>query len=592
MNRITPNNANGGSNTLSMPNPPLSPTSSSKKNYNLVKSVQDYITKMISEPSGMKVLLLDTETTSIVSCSCTQSYLLSKEVYLVDRLENKSREKMTHLKCVVFTRPTNESINLICQELKNPNYGVYYLYFSNALKKTNLEKLAEADVHEIVKEVQECFADYLSINANLFSLGLQVPDWPLLKDSSSNWNPFSLQRTIEGLAAVLLSIKRKPVLRYASTTLCQRLAYELNHFVSVAEPTLFEKNSPINVLILDRQQDVVTPLLTPWTYQAMLHELLSIEKGLIDLSHVPDVKPDMKQVALSQDDPFYISNMYHNFGELGFSIKSYLQEFQQKSHIKSNLESLADMKKFIEAYPEFKKLSGNVTKHVMLTGELSRTVDTYQLLHTSEIEQNIACSDKDQSEAILEAFNSPIFNEDSKLKLMLLYALKNKDKSISTVYQRFQTSVSPFKAKLVDLVLKYAKGEKTNSSSSSPLKLDKMALMGLGKSVMKGLKGVENVYTQYTPPLLEILELYSKGKLKESLYPFINDGSDSVRNLQGDIIVFFIGGTTYEEARFAHQFQSSSPGMQVFIGGHTIHNSQSFLKQIHDTFTNQVQNPM
>jgi hypothetical protein len=45
------------------------------------------------------------------------------------------------------------------------------------------------------------------------------------------------------------------------------------------------------------------------------------------------------------------------------------------------------MKNFIKDYPEFKKLSGSVSKHVTLMSELSRTVETFKLMDVSELEQ-------------------------------------------------------------------------------------------------------------------------------------------------------------------------------------------------------------
>ena len=57
----------------------------------------------------------------------TQSHLLQKETYLVDRIENNSRDKMRHLKCVCFLRPTADSIEKLIQELRDPCYGDYYL---------------------------------------------------------------------------------------------------------------------------------------------------------------------------------------------------------------------------------------------------------------------------------------------------------------------------------------------------------------------------------------------------------------------------------------------------------------------------------
>lgn len=46
-------------------------------------------------------------------------------------------------------------------------------------------------------------------------------------------------------------------------------------------------------------------------------------------------------------------------------------------------------------------------------------------------------------------------------------------------------------------------------------------LLSRGKSAFKGLKGVENVYTQHTPHLAETLEALVKGKVKETSYPFV-----------------------------------------------------------------------
>jgi len=67
----------------------------------VLKAVQTYINKMITEVSGMKVLLLDAHTVSraswtpdqadqqtpIVSLVTTQSELLAHEVYLTDRID-------------------------------------------------------------------------------------------------------------------------------------------------------------------------------------------------------------------------------------------------------------------------------------------------------------------------------------------------------------------------------------------------------------------------------------------------------------------------------------------------------------------------
>lgn len=46
---------------------------------------------------------------------------------------------------------------------------------------------------------------------------------------------------------------------------------------------------------------------------------------------------------------------------------------------------------FVENYPQFKKMSGTVSKHVTVVGELSRLVSERNLLEVSEAEQELSC---------------------------------------------------------------------------------------------------------------------------------------------------------------------------------------------------------
>ena len=73
----------------------------------VVAVVQAYILKAIEEAGpGMKVMLLDSETTPILSLAFAQSALMRQEVFLFERLQNQpSQEDMRHLKCIAILRP-------------------------------------------------------------------------------------------------------------------------------------------------------------------------------------------------------------------------------------------------------------------------------------------------------------------------------------------------------------------------------------------------------------------------------------------------------------------------------------------------------
>lgn len=137
----------------------------------VVAAINAYITRMVEQTSGVKVLLLDADTvcgsgrleeaytdhqsqTPIMSMASTTSALLSQEVYLTDRLDNTARERMPHLKCICFLRPTQSSLAAMEEELRHPRYSGYWIFFTNILQKSAIERLAEADQSEVVREVQ------------------------------------------------------------------------------------------------------------------------------------------------------------------------------------------------------------------------------------------------------------------------------------------------------------------------------------------------------------------------------------------------------------------------------------------------------
>ncbi|XP_054526332.1 vacuolar protein sorting-associated protein 45 isoform X3 [Pan troglodytes] len=501
---------------------------------NVVFAVKQYISKMIEDSGpGMKVLLMDKETTGIVSMVYTQSEILQKEVYLFERIDSQNREIMKHLKAICFLRPTKENVDYMIQELRRPKYTIYFIYFSNVISKSDVKSLAEADEQEVVAEVQEFYGDYIAVNPHLFSLNI------LGCCQGRNWDPAQLSRTTQGLTALLLSLKKCPMIRYQlSSEAAKRLA-ECVKQVITKEYELFEfrrTEVPPLLLILDRCDDAITPLLN--------------------------------------------QNMYLNFAEIGSNIKNLMEDFQKKKpKEQQKLESIADMKAFVENYPQFKKMSGTVSKHVTVVGELSRLVSERNLLEVSEVEQELACQNDHSSalQNIKRLLQNPKVTEFDAARLVMLYALhyeRHSSNSLPGLMMDLRNKgVSEKYRKLVSAVVEYGGKRVRGSDLFSPK--DAVAIT---KQFLKGLKGVENVYTQHQPFLHETLDHLIKGRLKENLYPYL--GPSTLRDRPQDIIVFVIGGATYEEALTVYNLNRTTPGVRIVLGGTTVHNTKSFLEEV------------
>jgi vacuolar protein sorting-associated protein 45 len=502
--------------------------------------------------------LLDSSTTQIISIVFSQSQLLAKEIYLIDKIDSK-REKMRHLKCITFLRPTPASIQALSEELRDPCFGEYYLYFSNSIQKSFIERLAESDTHEVVREVQEYFADYIAVNPDFFSLNASLPDYQIYAETSKSWDPNTLTRVTEGLSSILLSLKKKPLIRYESNSiLCKKLASEIAYTIQNEGP-LFDFRKPDSqplLVLLDRRNDPITPLLNPWTYQAMVHELVGISNGRVDLP--------TQEIVLTIDDTFFQSTMFLNFGDLGSSIKTLVEEFQKTHHSQLKLTSIEEMKKFIENYPDFKKVGGNVSRHVSLVSELSKRVEGGRLLELGELEQSLAVSNSHSvdSKILQGVLRDDKISLNSKVKLVLLYAIRyekytgNMTRSFCEILKSFGASED-----IVAKMLVYGGVE----ARMDPV----IDILATTKNVFKGLKGVENVYTQYVPRLNSILNDIVKNKLGVN-YPFLEG---STKDKPQDVILFMVGGVTYAEAVEVAKMNAAGTGVRFVLGGTSIHNS-------------------
>lgn len=91
------------------------------------------------------------------------------------------------------------------------------------------------------------------------------------------------------------------------------------------------------------------------------------------------------------------------------------------------------------------------------------------------------------------------------------------------------------------------------------------------------LKDVPNVYTQHRPYLFEqILPDLINEKLKETDYPVIFNRRTNAGNRRPVVIVFFVGGVTYTQAKEADEYDPA----KVIVGGSFIHNSKTFIGEI------------
>ena len=551
----------------------------------LIAAARFYVDSAVSDPaiSGMKALVLDAVTTQIFSMVYTQTQLLEKEIYLVKQLGN-SHEIMGHLKAIVFVRPTEANLALIKREIKAPKFSEYHIFFSNVCSPDMITRLGRADEKEIIRQVQEYYADFMPVNEDFFHLGIQrslILNAPRLSRSAEGLEVFD--RNVAGILSLLLALKKKPSqIRYQSSSdVAQRVAKEVTTKMDRDDIFYFPGSGPM-LLVLDRRDDPITPLLTQWTYQAMVHELLGLNNHRVSLKGAKGIKKDLEEVILScSQDKFFNTNRVANFGDLGEAVKVLMDDYQRKSKMNEKISSIEDMQAFMERYPAFRSHAINVSKHVALMGELMRLIQQYNLLELSALEQDIVCgTDHGGHLAQLGAkLTDPSVQGSDRIRLCMLYLLRYESyNELGVMKQRLHaTGMSGQMTRVLDEVMEYA-GE----ARRTPGLFGQGGIMAkMAKAVTTSLNGVENVYTQHTPLLLRTVEAVAKGRLNNGQYPAIGA---SAGGKPSELIVYIVGGATYEEAAAVTTFNAGNNGLRVVLGGSCVHNSSSFQKELSLSF--------
>lgn len=452
---------------------------------------------------------------------------------------------------------------------------------------TLVKKLSESDETEVVRCVKELPLDFYAIAPFLFSLKLENKTFDL---KSNNWLPEGLKRTADGLASVMVALQVNPLIRYQTQSQqCKALAEKVSQMIkneSLANKT-WRKAAPFDVnsllLIVDRRNDLITPLVNKWTYYAMIHEQLDIVNGRISLLDSPNRQPkDPKEMLISMEkDQFFESNYFKNYGELGSTLKGAVENLKSLTKSQHKVETMEDMKRFIDEYPETKRLASNLHNHVFLMSELTRIVTEHNIIQISECEQEMACSLASHSEILknIKGFiSSSSIRPIDAMRLVCLYAVCYPEKSNLADLAKLLKTRPDVPASDIEFLRQFRRF--ILSKPQNPLD---ETMQQVTRMIVQGVKGVENTLTQHKPSLSKIIEeLLKKGqKLRESDFAF--HGERYKEEPPKKIIVFIVGGTTYDEALVADQINRTRCGdVQVIIGGTSIHNFKSFMEEVRE----------
>ncbi|KHJ90257.1 Sec1 family protein [Oesophagostomum dentatum] len=238
---------------------------------------------MVSEPVW-KILVMDKVGQDVISPLLPIKVLRELGVTL-HLLIGSKREALTDVPAVYFVSPTDENIDLLCEDLRRAMYDSFYINLISPLSRARLENLATAAVQGgaigQVQKVVDQYLNFISLEDDLFVLRRYSENSPMSYFAINDPSTSDEQMTalIDSVADRIIRCLCYHGNRANYSRLDQKLRDNLrdarNNLFTVESVRAGQLNAsrPL-LLIADRSADLATMLHHTWTYQALIHDVL------------------------------------------------------------------------------------------------------------------------------------------------------------------------------------------------------------------------------------------------------------------------------------------------------------------------------
>jgi syntaxin-binding protein 1 len=511
------------------------------------------------------VLVVDPESLRVISSSIGMYNLMEHHVSIVENLPKKRAPFRDQ--CVIYLiEPKEESVSQLirdwtpCKERKGPLYGnAVFLYFLGRLDDELFRMIKECkELVKRIKVLKEVNLDFLTKDAQAFHFDMKDPSvYPELYLSRGE---NALQDAMMNkLVTVCATLNEYPHVRYpAKNKLCKQLAFlfqqKMNEFVGSNREWwyngdgLHPNSERATLLLMDRKDDCLSPLIHEFTYEAMVNDLLPIDDDRITYESVNagTAKEGSREATtkmdalLNDNDEVWVELRGKHIADVIQTLSNKIREIvdsssgsalSKSSKANGKALSLNQMAKALKALPEYREIMSKLSQHMQIAHQCMDAFGSQGLLELSELEQTLATGKTDEGRSpklkqllgqTVEAFRK---QPNSLMRLRLL--------AIVIISQRGLGSESDLQKLLgeANLSSKELKALQNLEKLGCPLVQAKGAdtkgkLIGFLKS--KGVDSFvqaesESEYSssRYVCLLKPILEQAASGKLSVDEYPSV-----------------------------------------------------------------------
>ncbi|CAM9213982.1 unnamed protein product [Laminaria digitata] len=600
-----------------------------------------------------RVMVLDARATRVISSVVGMYDIMEGQVTVVEDL-HKARQPFPEMEGVYVVSPTADAVDAIKRDFRSPSEALYrsvHLFFLERVPSDLLQSIKQCStLVSRIKSFKEINMDYLVPEMQSYHLDMGSLSGAGEMDPATHFRDLyggrgqgrAMASIAQRLVTLCATLGEFPHIRFAADGggrtegVARSFQANMEEFVGNSPQWNFRGQDSraadggrATMLLLDRADDPLSPLMHEFTYQCLVEDLLGIQDGRVTYMSETGKGKVKKEALLTDSDNLWAEFRHEHIGKVLTDLGNRFRDLVSSNAGAAALikgegrqMSVEQMAKATRGLPEFQEMSKKMSQHVRLSQECMDKLEKKNLLQAGALEQTMALGTdelgkartrrdimegwiiegNDYQKGLLEMLKAARTPEEMKLRLVGIFKLTQSkatpdEKRTVTSAAQFASTSAPTLAGLDRLAAAAGSGAGASGTDPSNGKKGNRFFKSLGFGTSKQEELNDLTHMRYVTPLKETLTKMLSGELSLDAFPSLLPMPDqpsgkkavgrSIRKggaaqetgayTGARVIVFVIGGACYSEIRSAYEAMHTH-GREVIVGGTTFLPPAGFLQ--------------